>query len=103
MHAARFTAVVVLPTPPFWFAIAYTAPIAASVASAPANRTGESRKMRVSASARALLRHPGAARQVGGGRAGLADQVQMPMLEPGPSANRLDPLGRHRELRRGAL
>src|SRR5687767_11511212 len=27
MHAATFTAVVVLPTPPFWFAIAYTVPI----------------------------------------------------------------------------
>ena len=26
-HAARLTAVVVLPTPPFWFAIAYTVPI----------------------------------------------------------------------------
>src|SRR3954454_16993427 len=28
MHAATFTAVVVFPTPPFWFAIAYTVPIA---------------------------------------------------------------------------
>jgi hypothetical protein len=27
MHAATLTAVVVLPTPPFWFAIAYTVPI----------------------------------------------------------------------------
>src|SRR5579875_3526982 len=27
-HAARLTAVVVLPTPPFWFAIAYTVPMA---------------------------------------------------------------------------
>jgi hypothetical protein len=26
MHAATFTAVVVLPTPPFWLAIAYTVP-----------------------------------------------------------------------------
>src|ERR1700742_197470 len=33
MHAATLTAVVVFPTPPFWFAIAYTVPIAAYDAS----------------------------------------------------------------------
>jgi hypothetical protein len=27
MHAATLTAVVVLPTPPFWLAMAYTVPI----------------------------------------------------------------------------
>ena len=32
MHAATFTAVVVLPTPPFWLAIAYTVPIARKLA-----------------------------------------------------------------------
>ena len=32
MHAATFTAVVVLPTPPFWLAIAYTVPIRCKLA-----------------------------------------------------------------------
>ena len=32
MHAATFTAVVVLPTPPFWLAIAYTVPMRGTLA-----------------------------------------------------------------------
>lgn len=32
MQAATFTAVVVFPTPPFWLAIAYTVPMAATLA-----------------------------------------------------------------------
>src|ERR1700716_3258881 len=34
MHAPTFTAVVVLPTPPFWFATAYTVPIAVEASAA---------------------------------------------------------------------
>src|SRR5208283_3273093 len=35
MHAATLTAVVVLPTPPFWFAIAYIVPTPCKLAHAP--------------------------------------------------------------------
>src|SRR4028118_1645750 len=52
MHAATFTAVVVLPTPPFWFAIAYTVPIRVQRTGAP-GRT------------RALARGPAATAPVG--------------------------------------
>src|SRR3981081_2856140 len=34
MHAPTLTAVVVLPTPPFWFATAYTVPIAVEASAA---------------------------------------------------------------------
>src|SRR5467141_2258105 len=45
MHAPTFTAVVVLPTPPFWFATAYTEPIAVDASAARGQTRGDARAL----------------------------------------------------------
>ena len=63
MHAATLTAVVVLPTPPFWLAIAYTVPMATVDASGgTVGRAAESIGA-LERSQRALARHAGPARK----------------------------------------
>src|SRR5688572_9749156 len=99
MQAATWTAVVVLPTPPFWFAIAYTVPIrATTLAGGPADKG-------------ALRCHPGASREALRRRRHLPEDVQRPALGrgvriDGADVGRLEPEDRRRDgagLRLGRL
>src|SRR4051794_36911707 len=56
MHAATLTAVVVFPTPPFWFAMAYTVPMTSTTLAA---RTADSPPMCGICTQLALLRRKG--------------------------------------------
>src|ERR1700730_15599488 len=113
MHAARLTAVVVLPTPPFWLAIAYTVPMIARKLAAAAVGAGPGPGARSDtlasryATERALNRHPRSAWKPIRGFAHLRHQVEVSVLSARiwphtDGLDRLEPeLGRGR--RRGYL
>ena len=90
------TAVVVLPTPPFWFAIAYTEPIRRPTL--PIAHDGPRASTR--RAERALLRHSRAARQVRRGGAALSDHVEVAVARARVGAHAA---GSRRAPSRGAL
>src|SRR4051795_13323064 len=87
-QAAMLTAVVVLPTPPFWFATAYTEPIGGRpyrVVQRP-NLSSE----------RSLLGHAGSARQFRRRRTALSKDVDVPVARPRVGPDPADVLAVHR-------
>src|SRR5271170_6656095 len=83
MHAPTFTAVVVLPTPPFWLAIAYTVPTTCKLA--PITVRGVP-----AGPQRALAGHPGAPREPLRGVCNLQIQVQVVVGGPLEGGHRAD-------------
>src|SRR3954447_2692715 len=88
------TAVVVLPTPPFWLATAYTEPIRADLTEWPSAQTRAATGL---CTQRALLRHPRAPRQLVRRGAAFSQHVQMAVPRARVRPHPADVFGLHRQ------
>src|SRR6266496_35961 len=93
MQAATFTAVVVLPTPPFWFAIAYTVPMrllklaARSVGGRDHLFATEAASPSTRGLDRSFAGHSRAAGVASGRRPDLRAEVEVSFVRPGEGLN----------------
>src|SRR5918999_3939462 len=99
MEAPRLTAVVVLPTPPFWFATARTLPIQVfklrGGAVGSASVVGSVPNGVVLPTQRPLRRHPRPPRKPLGRGRDLAEHVEMTVTGPGERLDRTNVLESH--------
>src|ERR687896_378422 len=107
MEAPRLTAVVVLPTPPFWFATARTLPMPGlKLRGGPVGRAsviGSAPNGVVLPTQRTLHRHPGPPRKALGRGRHLAKHVEMAVAGPREGLDRPNVIERHPHLGCGPL